>query len=385
MLGSLPPLRALSSYCLEFALAAADVADVEFMSFKRIYPSFLYPGGNLQDDDTFPGFSHPGLRVKRNLTWCNPFSWMIDGFSSTGDLLHAQWWSLPLWPVYFVICSIFRIRRKPVVFTVHNVHSHDKAPLFSFFSGLLFLLGNRFIVHSKRNEEQMIRFYGIDPGKIAVIPHGTLDFHVKKEGDTADAKAVLGISPASRTILMFGAVRPYKGVDTAIRAFAETLRRIPDSRLVIAGKLWESWEPYERIAEDLGVRDKMIVHTDYIPSGDVHRYFAAADLVILPYRRFDSQSGVGNVALSFRKPMIVSDVGGLPEFVEDRRYIVPPDDPPALAKAMADCLDNPDALRQMARYARQVSERFAWPKIVQETLAVYDSVLRDFSFRTGKK
>jgi len=74
MLGSFPPLRALIGYCLELAMAAAKLNNVVFISFKKIYPAFLYPGRELSDDYTFPEISNRNLDVKRRLTYYNPFS-----------------------------------------------------------------------------------------------------------------------------------------------------------------------------------------------------------------------------------------------------------------------------------------------------------------------
>ncbi|MBW1899258.1 MAG: glycosyltransferase, partial [Deltaproteobacteria bacterium] len=181
ILGSLPPLRALSSYCLEFSLAMADLAEINFISFKKIYPAFLYPGGKLKEDSTFPSMNHERLAVKRRLTWYNPATWMREGFFSKADLLHAQWWSLPLFPIYLFICIGFKLRGKPIVFTVHNVLPHEKSILFTIFSGLLFKLSDHFIVHSEKNRMQMIQHYGVPAECVTSIPHGPLDFHTLKK------------------------------------------------------------------------------------------------------------------------------------------------------------------------------------------------------------
>ncbi|MDP3283734.1 MAG: glycosyltransferase family 4 protein, partial [Desulfobacterales bacterium] len=242
MLGSLPPLRGLSSYCLELALSIANVVEVEFISFKKLYPSFIYPGGGLGDDNTFPVIRHSGLEVKRRLTWYNPLTWLREGLYSRAELLHAQWWSLPLFPVYAVVCCCFKIRHRPVVMTVHNVLSHENSVAYKMLSKLLFALCDHFIVHTEINKQQMISEYGIRPERLSLIPHGTLDFHVKQEVERADIRKEMGFDPDNKIILIFGAVRSYKGIDTAIKAFAEVLAKVPESRLLIAGKLWGKWE-----------------------------------------------------------------------------------------------------------------------------------------------
>ncbi|MFC1813515.1 glycosyltransferase [Thermodesulfobacteriota bacterium] len=375
MLGSLPPIRALSSYCLELALAAADLGKVEFISFKKIYPAFVYPGRDLKDDHTFPRINHSNLRIRRRLTWYNPATWIVEGMLTNAELLHAQWWSLPLCLIYAVVCAGFKLRKKPVVFTVHNVLPHEKSSLYYIISRILFKLGDHFIVHSDLNREQMIRCYHVPPERVTQIPHGPLDFHTQGRFNRDAVRKRMGFHPENRVILLFGAIRPYKGMDTALKAFARVLHEIPEARLLIAGKIWESWDPYERLIGELGIGDYITTDLRYIPSGEVFKFFGASDLVVLPYHHFNAQSGVGATALSFRKPMIVTNVGGLPELVADDRFVVPKKDPEALARTIVDCFQNPDTLDQMAAETGVLASRIAWPVIAKKAWSVYGKVL----------
>ena len=217
--------------------------------------------------------------------------------------------------------------------------------------------------------------YGISSDRISLISHGSLDFHVQTQIDRDNIRLELGIGPSQKVILLFGAIRPYKGVDTALQAFSEVLPEVPDALLFIAGKLWQKWKPYQQLIEDLGINDSVKTCLEYIPSGDIHKYFEAADLVILPYHHFDSQSGVGSTAVSFHKPMIVSDVGGLPDLVKDCRYVIPPKDPKALARSIAGCLKDPTQLTAMAGCTQVVAAELSWPSIAQKTCAIYDNLI----------
>ncbi len=379
MLGSFPPLRALSSYCFELALAVAEITKVRFISFKKIYPSALYPGKGLKDDHTFPSVSHSGLKIKRRLTWYNPVSWIIEGLFTKADILHAQWWSLPLTLVYLIVCGLFRLRGKPVVFTVHNVLSHEKSGLYEKASSVLFKLGNFFIVHTEKNRNQMIDHFKISSGKIALIPHGTLDFHVNKDVDREKIRSQMGFVPDDKVILLFGAIRPYKGIDTVFKSFAKIITQIPEAKLLVVGKLWESWDPYCELMGKLGIQNKVTVFLDYIPSGDVYRYFTASDLVLLPYHHFDSQSGVGATAISFRKPIIVTDVGGLSDLVGDERFIVQPKDHVALAEATVLCLNDPLIMESMIQNTETAAAKLSWSSIAKKTMQVYKHALNQSS------
>lgn len=374
VLGTLPPIRALSSYCYEFTRAMAGHCSIEFISFKSIYPGFLYPGGNLREDTTYPALDVPGLNIRRRLTWYNPFSWILEGFTVRADLLHAQWWSLPLFPVYWTICLLFKQRRKPIVFTVHNVLSHDRSRVYEKLSGLLFGFGDHFIVHSARGKHQMQRHYLIPENKISVIPHGSLDFHVCSSTDQNQARQKLGFDEKDQIILLFGAIRPYKGVDTAIRAMEKVAVNLPRARLLIAGKLWEDWAPYERLIKGKSLSGHVVHYLEYVPSAQVHYFFQAADICIFPYRHFDSQSGAGATAVSFKKPLIVSNVGGLPELAGNTDCIVEPDDPAALADKIIGFFKDPGFRQRLTANLEAVTQRLDWEDIAKKTVMIYKNL-----------
>ena len=375
MLGSFPPLRGLSSYCLELSMALADRVQVEFISFKKLYPSFIYPGGDLRNDYTYPTITHQGLKVRRRLTWYNPITWITEAVFSKTDLFHAQWWSLPLAAIYACMGAIFKLRGIPVVFTIHNVLSHERSRIYETASRWLFNLGDHFIVHTAKNRRQMEASYGIARDRISVVPHGSLDFQVKHHMNRDTIRQEFGIDSRHKVILLFGAVRSYKGVDTAFKAFAKVLPQLPDALLMVAGKLWQKWEPYQELVSTLAIADSVKSFLEYIPSGEVYKYFEAADLVILPYHHFDSQSGIGGTAVSFRRPMIVSDVGGLPDLVKNHEYVIPPKDTEALARCMIECLQDPSRLAAMAADAETVANEISRSSIAQKTWAIYDTLL----------
>jgi len=377
MLGSMPPLRALSSYCLELAPAIADHCDVEFISFKKIYPSLLYPGGHLEDDNSFPLVKHPRLNIRRRLTWYNPATWISEGMLSGTELLHAQWWSPPLALIYTVICLGFRLRKRPVIFTVHNVRPHENSIFYQIACSLLFKLADHFIVHSDLNKKQLITLYRIPPEKVACIPHGPLNFHIEVGLDRDKIRADLGLVPEDRVVLLFGAIRPYKGISTALKAFSKVISRIPNARLLVAGKPWEDWKPHHRLIQNLGIGDYVKSFLKYIPSGEVYKFFEAADLVVLPYEHFDSQSGVGAAAISFKRPMIVTDAGGLSDLVLDKRCVVPPEEPEALAETIIQCLQDPERLERMSADAGALAERMSWSFIAKRTVELYSRVLAE--------
>jgi glycosyltransferase involved in cell wall biosynthesis len=252
--------------------------------------------------------------------------------------------------------------------------SHEQSNIFGAVSNGLFKLGDHFIVHTQRNNHLMKSLYGIPADKISTIPHGSLDFQVNDRADRRAIRDDLGFSADDNVILVFGAIRPYKGLATAIKAFAAIKNAVPTAKLLIAGKLWEDWSPYQKLIDRSGLTRDVKTHLHYVPAAAVHRYFGAADLALLPYRHFDSQSGVGSSAIAFRTPLVVSDVGGLPDLVPDRRCVVPPDNPDALAAAVVRLL-NDFALRdEIAEKMKPLVDQFSWTRIAAATLDVYRSL-----------
>ncbi|HJX34980.1 MAG TPA: glycosyltransferase family 4 protein [Desulfatiglandales bacterium] len=327
------------------------------------------------NDNSFPKTDFKNLNVRRFLTWYNPFTWIREGLLAPGDLLHAQWWSPPLALIYFIVAFCFKVRGKPVIFTVHNVFQHERIPLYNTVSRILFGLGDHFIVHSSSNKRQLTGYFNIPGERVSMIPHGPLDLHVKGYSDRQKIRGEFGFNQQDKVILLFGAIRPYKGIDTALHAFSEVVKQLPEARLLIAGKLWERWDRYEDIISDLNISDYIKKHFEYIPSNKVEKFFLAADLVLLPYHHFDSQSGVGATALAFNKPMIVTETGGLPELVADRMYIVPPKNPTELAEKVIFCLKDSARLAKMSEESRQIAKEISWDVIALKTLLVYLSVI----------
>ncbi|MFC1862365.1 glycosyltransferase family 4 protein [Thermodesulfobacteriota bacterium] len=375
ILGSFPPLRALSSYCLELSLALSKLGKIEFISFKKIYPAFFYPGGDLRDDYSFPEIRHPNLKVWRRLTWYNPFSWIFEGLFRNADILHLQWWSIPLIFVYLSVCIVFKLRKKTIVCTIHNIHQHDRSALNDLLSRILYGLCDHFIVHSMENRKKLLGNNKIAPDKVTMIPHGAFDFLVDDNISREEVRSGMGFNASNKVILLFGTIRPYKGIDTSLKAFAKVIKKIPNARLIIAGKLWEDWGPYESLIADLNISEYMRTVLQYIPSEKVGKFFKTSDLVILPYHHFDAQSGVGATAIAFHKPMIVTDTGGLPELVLDPRNVVPPKDVDALANEIISCLRDSDRLDQMSKDAEKVATTISWSAIAEKTWSVYRKVL----------
>jgi len=379
LVGTLPPIKSISDYCLELTKALLSHTDVEFINFKHIYWEALYKGGGTKEKDPlFTRPEDPRLRVRDMLTWYNPLSWLYAGLTSRGDVLHFQWWTSYLFPVFFSIALVTKARGKKLVCTVHNVHGHETGLLDRTLNRLILTLPDRYLVHTERNRDQLEAAFGIARERIRVVPHGIFEFYRDKELSQAEARKQLGIPDSAQVLLSFGHVRPYKGIEDLIAAYKLARRTLPDLFLVIAGKAWNE-ELKREIETQLADAPNKLLHLDYVPSSQIKAFFSAADAVVLPYREFAAQSGPGNIALAFEKPLIVADVGGLPELVANPAAIFEAGNVAALSAAIARCLGDSALLATLAADSTRLRERFSWARIALDTLRVYEELLEQSS------
>ncbi len=373
MIGALPPIKGVSPYTAELVSSLSNLDDVEleFVGFSSIYPSWLYPGG--APAEKLPKQTFAGVRVRQPLAWYNPFSWLWAGLTLRGRVVHAQWWSFALLPVYLTVLAVARLRGRRVVMTVHNVSPHESGNLKRWLNQAVFRFADRFIVHSEKNREALAAATG-RPDSIDVLPMGAIG--APRTGiSRSDARRRLGIEEDARVVLAFGNIRSYKGLDVLIEAFAEVRARDPRALLVVAGKPWGSWQPYADAIQRHRIAESVRLFLDFVPTPRVEEFFLAADVVALPYTHFDAQSAVAALALPFGRPLIVSAVGGLPDFVLDRTLVVPPGDAGALARVLTMVLGD-DVLRErLGGETLRLSRELNWAPIGQATAAVYRAVL----------
>ena len=304
--------------------------ETKLYSFKRQYPAFLFPGRTDKDPSTSP------LQVPCEylLDPLNPFTW-LGTFRrirrERPDAVILQWW-VPYWaPALGSVAFLLR-RFTPVkvVFICHNVLPHESSVLDRFLTRVALRRGQYFVLQSQKDLSNLKALVPHAQAVRTVLPlYDATQWQVMEAGA---AKKALGL--AGPVLLFFGFVRKYKGLEYLIRAMPEVLRNIT-VQLLIVGEFWEDREPYLKTIKELGVQQKVTVVDRYIANEEVGLYFSAADVVVLPYADA-TQSAVVSLAYAFDKPVITTDVGGLPEVVEDGEtgFVVPPRDHAALAAAI---------------------------------------------------
>jgi len=375
LLGAFPPqAQGIPGYCGALAVALASHGRVRAVGFKAMYPRWLFPGVKTAMDPTSVLPATENLTMRHALTWYNPLGWLWHAVRTPADIVHIQWWSLPLFPVCFTFAVIARLRRKPVVVTVHNVQPHEASRGFAWASGILYRMADHLLVHSTVNRDQLAAQYPAAAGRITCVPMGIAAAGLPV--GSAEARRRIGVPEGRPTLLFFGTIRPYKGLDILLRALKAVRKSHPEVQLVIAGMPWEPWARYEAIIEKESLGDHVHLALRHIPESEVGDYFAAADCVVLPYTHFDAQSAAGAQALSHGKPLIVTRTGGLPDLVAgDARWIAAPEDALALAEKIEAFFSNPeDATKAFEKIIAAAQGDRSWETIAAAHWKVYDGL-----------
>lgn len=245
---------------------------------------------------------------------------------------------------------------RPVVLTAHDVL--PRRPRARAVWPDVLATAARIVVHSRHAVDELVEL-GVEHERIARIPHPV--FEAEKLPP-----------PAGRTLLFFGLIRDYKGLDLLIRAVPE----IPAARLVVAGDPVDPVGPAQELARSLGVDDRIEWRLHFMGQQEVRDLMAGSAAVVLPYRRLDS-SGVLATAIGYRRPVVVTDVGSLGEIVREfgAGEVVPPDDSAALAAACLRLLE-PDALAAASAGADAAAGALTWDAAAAEHERLYEAVAR---------
>jgi D-inositol-3-phosphate glycosyltransferase len=334
---------------------------VKLVTFSLQYPAFLFPGKTQYDDGPPPA----DLDIEVRLNSINPLSWWRVGRylrQLRPDLIIARFWLPFMGPSLGTVLRIAKSNgHTRIVSIIDNIIPHERRPgdrpLARYFTKTV----DAFIVMSRSVEAELADF--VTPRQPVVYsPHPIYD----QFGDSverATARRELNLDPATPLVLFFGFIRDYKGLDLLLQAMAAKCIGNRGIQLIVAGEYYGNRQKYEALITELGIADRLHLHTDFIPNDRVRYYFGAADLVAQTYRTA-TQSGISQIAYHFEKPMVVTRVGGLPEIVPDGEvgYVVAPD-PGAIAKAICHFFAH-DQEGKFTAGLRHHKQKYSWGEMV---------------------
>jgi glycosyltransferase involved in cell wall biosynthesis len=375
LIGTLPPIKALSPYCYHLAEALSKKIELEFINFNRIIPEFLYPGGTKEKKTYY----QKKINSKDIISWNNPLSWIKAGRAASGDIIHIQHWQRYATFMYCFIVPILKYRKKKILISVHNITPHEKKKHIIIIDKILnlfvFHFADCFIVHNDRNRELFKKIYNVNNKKIYIIGLGVNIPQIMRKISKSKAREQLKIQNNKKVLLYFGYIWKYKGIDILLYSLEKIAKEIKDVLLVIAGQPLTNWDEYEKIIKNKDLNKFILKHLKYISEPDLEMFFSAADLIVLPYAPpFDTHGGVAAFAIGMKKPLVVSDIGGLPEFVDDKRAIVKSGDIEDLAKKIIRIFHDEELLNKLKKDSISISKEITWDSIAQKTIKVYEDM-----------
>lgn len=336
--------------------------DVEMLSYKMQYPKFLFK--KEQRDYKNDSFKIDGTNFLINTA--NPLNIIKTAKyirKKKPDMVLIQWWHPYFAPCYWLLAKF--MGKQNLTYVCHNVFPHERFLLDKILTRLVLKSGKHFILHAGQEEAELKQI--VQNPDCQVTPHPSYNAFCFEHMTKEKARETLGLSSNKKVLLFFGFVRPYKGLKYLIHAMPEIRERLGDVTLLIVGEFSgaEDKKCYiDQIKElNLTLGTSVIIKDGYTPDREVEKYFAACDMVVLPYESA-TQSGIVQIAYGFRKPVIVTDVGGLPDVVSHNRtgYVVPPQDKMALAAAVIKYFaENKE--KEFSKNIADEAYRFSWERM----------------------
>ena len=333
--------------------------DCSIVSFSLQYPGFLFPGTTQYSSDPAPA----DVRIHTLINSVNPLNWLSVGRQIKKwkpDLIVVRFWLPFMGPALGTILrQVRKNKHTRIVCIADNVIPHEKRlgdrPFTKYFLGAC----HAFITMSEKVMADLKTFTGKPALQVQHPLYDNFGAMISKDA----ARKNLSLDPQQKIVLFFGFIRQYKGLDLLFRAMADERIRKAGIRLLVAGEFYEDAKPYEELLDSLGTRDLVIMRTSFIPDSEVKNYLCAADCVIQPYRNA-TQSGVTPLAYHFEKPMIVTNVGGLPALVPHLEVgIVCEPEPSAITEAILQFYQLGE--NYFIPHLRKEKEKYSWDKLTE--------------------
>ncbi len=338
--------------------------DCEVLSFSVQYPGILFPGSSQFESQP----REIDFKVHRIINSINPITWLkavkfIKKFSP--DYVLTAYW------IPFIGISTGFVMKKikkhfATLVLAHNIQPHDAKPFDRQITSFFLKQARGVVLLSKAVERELDEFDSSLPRMIGF--HPLYDFGPRVDKQTALQE--LGLEP-SKYVLFFGLVKKYKGLDVLLKAFATEKLKDSDIKLIVAGEFYDNKQYYLDMIEQLGLHSRVKLFDYFIPTSRVKYFFSVADAVILPYRSA-TQSGVTQVAYHFGVPMIVSDVGALPDLVPDGKagFVFKSGDFQQLSEKILQLYEN-DNLLKFSKFIAEKKKEFSWEKLVGQINQFY--------------
>ena len=341
---------------------------VTLYSFTLQYPGFLFPGTTQYESGEAP----KNLKIKTLINSVNPFNWINVARKINAekpDYVIIRYWLPFMAPCLGTIARLLNKKIKILAIT-DNVIPHEKRIGDTLLTRYFVKSCDAFLSLSASVLDDLSKFTNTTYKKF--IPHPIYNVFGDK---IPKAKALenLGLNSEDKHLLFFGFVRKYKGLDLMLKAMGDSRIKAMGIKLIIAGEFYDDKTEYTDLIADLGIAKNIIMKSDFIPANKVKDYFCSADMITQTYRTA-TQSGVTQIAYSFDRPMLVTDVGGLAEIVPHNKVgYVTSQNPTEIADAIIDFYTN-NKEEEFSDNTSLEKKRFSWKFFIEGLDELMDSV-----------
>lgn len=373
IVGPAYPLRGgLASFDELFCKSLCDLGhDAQIISYSLQYPNFLFPGSTQFDTI---GIAPKGLKIHTLINSINPFNWVKTARfikREKPDFLVVRFWIPFMGPALGTICRLINKKQTKVIAITDNVIPHEKRAGDTAFTKYFIKSCQGFVTMSKAVMADLDTFTNSIHKRFLLHP---LYSSFGEKLDKLEARKKLNLPLTDKTVLFFGLIRQYKGLDLLLEAMADTRIKTMRIKLLVAGEFYEDKKSYLDIIEKHNLKESVVLYDTFIPNEEVKLYFSATDLLALPYKHA-TQSGVTQVAFHFEKPTIVTNVGGLSEIIPDKvcGYVVD-SNPTAIADAMVDYFTN-NREASMTAAMHEEKKKYDWSIFSTNIINLYQNII----------
>ena len=372
LLGTAYPFRGgLASFNQRLALELQNLGhEVELWTFTAQYPALLFPGKTQYEAGPPP---HQ-LKIRPLLHAYQPWQWRKVGQllkKEAPDLLICAYWHSFMAPAFAKVLSMAKQNHKTkTIGLLHNLLPHERKWFDPYFAKLFLRQTQACLTLSQAVAQQVQHYRPELPTKTEAHP---LYDNYGEIIPKSLARQQLQLPETAKIVLFFGFVRAYKGLDLLLEALLDARLKNLNVQVIIAGEFYDKPSQYQTWLQVLEQEHRLHLFNEFIPHEQVAQYFCAADLVVQPYRHA-TQSGISQLAYHFEIPMVVTEVGGLPEIVPHGQsgYVVPPN-ASAIAEAIADFYLQ-QRIPQLLQGLRQVKQQFSWTKLAQTLIELHQAL-----------
>ncbi len=337
-------------------------------TFSLQYPSILFPGTSQYTTEPSP----TDVKIHAGINSINPLNWIKVGLKikeERPDLIIVRYWIPFLAPCLGTICRIARSNKHTkIIAIVDNMIPHEKRigdkQLSNYFANSV----DGFLTMSDKVTNDVKTF---SQKPITLSPH-PIFAHFGNPIPKIEARQQLGLNTDDKIILFFGFIRNYKGLDILLNAMATSAMKASNIKLMIVGEFYEDAQPYYDLINNLGISDKVILHTQFIPDNEVKQYVCSADFIIQPYRNA-TQSGVTPLAYHFEIPMLVTNVGALADTVPNGKVgVVVEPNAKAIAEGIQTLFEN--GVSSYSTHIKEEKKKYSWEQMADNFIQLHQKL-----------